>query len=99
MFSFWSASQEPNIKIDEKFLSLDAYGFGSKDEGPQKYYFELNLFESINVEASMDSISISGSQLKFVMKKMNPKIWWARLIAQPQKQNWINVSTRNATQQ
>lgn len=45
-------SQKPNIKIDEKFLSLDAYGFGSKNEGPQKYYFELNLFEAINVEVS-----------------------------------------------
>lgn len=40
----------------------------------------------------MDTISILGSQLKFVMKKNNPKIWWPRLIAQPQKQNWINVS-------
>lgn len=42
----------------------------------------------------MENISTSDSQLKFVMKKRNPKIWWSRLTAQPQKQNWIHVSSK-----
>lgn len=40
----------------------------------------------------MESISNADSQLRFVLKKQNPKIWWSRLTAQPQKQNWIHVS-------
>lgn len=42
--------QKPNIKLKEKFLSLEAYGFGAADNGPHEYYFEINLFESIDVE-------------------------------------------------
>lgn len=42
--------QKPNIKLDDKFLSLEAYGFGTADHGPHEYYFEIDLFESINVE-------------------------------------------------
>lgn len=45
--------QEPNIKLKEKFLSLEAYGFGSTDNGPHEYYFEINLFESINIEVNI----------------------------------------------
>lgn len=40
----------------------------------------------------MDNISKAGSQLQFVLKKQDAKIWWCRLTAQPQKQNWIHVS-------
>lgn len=44
--------QKPNIKLEERFLSLEAYGFGTTDNGPHEYYFEINLFESINFEVN-----------------------------------------------
>lgn len=45
-------SQQPNIKLQDRFISLEAYGFGSTDNGPHEYYFEINLFESINIEVN-----------------------------------------------
>lgn len=35
--------------MKENFLSVEAYGFGSAD-GPNEYYFEVHLYELINVE-------------------------------------------------
>lgn len=108
--------------MNEKFLSLEAYGFGATDNKPHEYYFEINLFETVNVEVnklsalqtsllnmikqfmcafrvpfqpSLDNISSAGKQLHFILHKQNPNIWWARLTAQPQKQNWIHVSAIN----
>ncbi|XP_031628864.1 very-long-chain (3R)-3-hydroxyacyl-CoA dehydratase [Contarinia nasturtii] len=82
----------PNIKLEERFISLEAYGFGAADNGPHKYYFEINLFEAIDAE-SIDSCVISNvdSKLQIILKKRNPDIWWSRLTAQPQKQNWIHI--------
>lgn len=57
--SFVSLRQKPNIKLHDKFLSLEAYGFGSTDNGPHEYYFEINLFEAINevnVTANVDEL-------------------------------------------
>lgn len=47
-------SQQPNIKLQDRFISLEAYGFGSTDNGPHEYYFEINLFESINIEVNIN---------------------------------------------
>lgn len=43
-------------------------------------------------QVSVENILNAGSQLQFILQKQNPKIWWSRLTAQPQKQNWIHVS-------
>lgn len=48
--------QNPDVKIKDKYISLDAYGFGSAENGPRKYYFELNLFENIDKDVSNASI-------------------------------------------
>lgn len=72
---------------------MDAYGFATSDSGPQKYFFEINLFESIDVEATESSITLNKHELHFVLKKGDPTIWWSRLTAQPQKQNWILIDT------
>lgn len=40
----------------------------------------------------MDNVSNAGSQLQFILQKQNQNVWWSRLTAQPQKQNWIHVS-------
>lgn len=32
---------------------MDAYGFCSADSGPQKYYFEINLFDEIDVDVQV----------------------------------------------
>lgn len=37
--------------MKNRFLSLDAYGFGSADRSnPEKYYFELDLFQAIDAD-------------------------------------------------
>lgn len=88
--------QEPTIKIKDKYLSLDTYGFVSADSGPDKYGFGLDLFEAINVSEAEDSVHLSGSQLTFVLKKLDAK-YWPRLTAQPAKQDWIFVDEKNWT--
>lgn len=87
--------QHPIIKIKEKYLSLEAYGFASADSGPHKYGFELDLFEAIDVSESQENVYLSGSQLTFVLKKSDETIWWTRLTAQPQKQDWIFINGEN----
>lgn len=87
----FSIFQRPIIKIKEKYLSLEAYGFASTDSGPHKYGFELDLFEAIDVSESQENVHLSGSQLTFVLTKADVTNWWPRLTAQPQKQDWINV--------
>lgn len=74
---------------------MEAYGFASADSAPNKYVFELDLFENINVSESQENVSLSGSQLTFVLKKTDTTIWWPRLTAQPQKQDWILVDKEN----
>lgn len=44
--------KKPNIKLNEKFLSLEAYGFGATVNKPHEYYFEINLFEAVNIEVN-----------------------------------------------
>lgn len=92
-----SIFQHPIIKIKERYLSLEAYGFTSADSGPHKYGFELDLFEAIDVSESQENVHLSGSKLIFVLKKSDATIWWPRLSAQPQKQDWIFVDDENWT--
>lgn len=70
---------------------MDAYGFASFNGEPQKHYFEINLFEEIDVDISTKSIILKDNKLNFVLAKSDPNIWWSRLTAQPQKQNWIHI--------
>lgn len=44
--------QKPNIKIKAKSLLLDAYGFGTSDDNPNFYFFEIDLYEAVDVEVS-----------------------------------------------
>lgn len=74
---------------------MEAYGFASADSGPHKYGFALDLFEAIDVSESQENVHLSGSQLTFVLKKLDAKFWWPRLTAQPQKQDWIFVDEEN----
>lgn len=53
-------SQEPDVKIKGKYISVDAYGFCSADSGPQKYYFELNLFDDIDIEVQVKLITYAN---------------------------------------
>lgn len=70
---------------------MEAYGFVSAGAEPQKHYFDLNLFEEIDVDVSTKTVSIENERLNFVLRKADPSIWWTRLTAQPQKQNWILI--------
>lgn len=83
--------QHPNIQIKERFLSMDAYGFASPNGEPQRHYFEINLFEEIDVDVSTTNIVLKDNKLNFMLTKSNSDIWWSRLTAQPQKQNWIHI--------
>lgn len=69
---------------------MDAYGFASPDGEPQKHYFEINLFDEIDVDESIRSVCLKDRKLNFVLRKSDP-LWWSRLTAQPQKQNWILI--------
>lgn len=72
-------------------MSLEAYGFASADSGPHKYGFELDLFEAVDVSESQENVHLSESKLIFELKKGDTRIWWPRLTAQPQKQDWILI--------
>ncbi|KAM7352100.1 3-hydroxyacyl-CoA dehydratase 2 [Cochliomyia hominivorax] len=79
-------AKRPEVEFTSKTVKFKAKGLGAR--GINEYKFEIHFYGFIDDEES--TFKVNDNKVEFVIKKWENG-WWPRLVATPQKPQWLKV--------